>query len=290
MGDAQHTCLICQKPTEMMELYRVSFGKIVRCTGCGLVHVWPPRTSQQLNDLHTAANYFQHPYFDARRHPGRENFMRKNHLLLERIAGNQPLAGKKLLDVGCDTGSLLVVARDEFGMDVLGIEVSEAAAKVAVEDHKLTVKVGDIIMLNLPENTFDMITAIDVIEHLSEPDKALEKLQTLLAPGGKLFISTADHDALINTIGLAMYRALGKYSMPVIEKLYIPFHEFYFTRPTLARLVEQAGFQIVRHAGTEFPLDEFGHGLVFKMGLIPIFALQKLVKRQTLQELLAVKI
>ena len=54
-------------------------------------------------------------------------------------------------------------------------------------------------------------------------------------------------------------------------------------------LVEQSGFEVVRHVNRQFPLDEFGHGWWLKLGLIPMFALQKVLGKQTLQALTATK-
>ena len=194
-----------------------------------------------------------------------------------------------MLDVGCDTGSLLAVARDQFELDVVGLEVSPEAAKVARERHGLTVNVAQPAESGLAPESFDFITLIDVIEHLSDPVAMLSDLRRLLKPGGRIYIATADHNALINSIGLTAYKLFGKRIIGLMEKLYIPFHEFYFTRKTLDAVICKAGFENGHHAMKEFPLDEFGHGTFLKLGLIPIFALQKLLRRQTLQELIAVK-
>jgi hypothetical protein len=53
--------------------------------------------------------------------------------------------------------------------------------------------------------------------------------------------------------------------------------------------VESAGLAVVEQKRTEFPLDEFGHGLLLKAALMPVFLLQKIVGRQSLQTLTAVK-
>ena len=286
---ASTSCLLCKGPTEMVELCQLSFGSIVRCQECGLVRVFPPRSADRLARLYSTPEAFHHPYYEARRDLSRDTLVAKQRALLNMIANGRTMKGARLLDIGCDTGALLVMARDEFGMEVLGLEVSQEAARVAHQEHGLDVVVGQITELELPDSKFDFITLVDVIEHVSDPSVLLSEVQRLLRSRGKVYIATSDHDALINTIGLALYRLLGARSWGLLEKLYIPYHEFYFTRSTLARLVEQSGLQIAYHAKREFPLNEFGHGLLLKLGLVPIFVLQRLTQRQTLQELIAKK-
>jgi 2-polyprenyl-3-methyl-5-hydroxy-6-metoxy-1,4-benzoquinol methylase len=215
--------------------------------------------------------------------------MTKQRALLKMISDGRRRKSARLLDIGCDTGSLLRVARDDFGMNVLGVEVSHLAARVAQDEHGLDVLVGDVTELNLPSESFDIITLADVVEHVANPSALLREVSRLLIDEGRVYIYTSDHDALINSMGLTLYRLFGRWSSVLLEKLYIPYHEFYFTKSTLARLVTSVGFQIEYHANKEFPLREFGHGLPLKLGLVPVFALQKITKRQTSQELIAVK-
>lgn len=282
-------CPIAGAECEADEIVHLSFGRIVRCRPSGLIRTFPPRSEADLAALHSAPEYFEHPYFKARRDVGSDDLLKKHIQTFESIASGDPLSGLRLLDIGCDTGAFIKVGRDEFGLKVTGLEVSERSARIGREEHGLDIIVGQLRPSPFEPESFDLVTLLDVIEHLSDPRAELAEIHRILAPGGRLYIVTADHDALINSIGLAFYKLLGRFSRPVLEKLYIPYHEYYFTKPTLAELLERAGFKVYRHDSFEFPLSEFGHGWHYKLALRFIFALQALLGRQTLQGVIAVK-
>ena len=289
-GSSSSGCLVCGVSSfRHEEICSVSFGSIVRCKLCGLVRHWPPRTESQLTELHDNTDYFQHPYFEARRDVQHKGLRIKHRRLLSRLKVLMSRDSVRILDIGCDTGSLLTVARDDFGMDVMGVEVSQAAAETARCENNLDVRVGRLNDLRLPDDRFDLITMIDIIEHVANPLNLLKETNRLLRPGGNLYVATLDHDALLYSIGRGAVRVLNTRAQSMLEKLYIPVHEYYFTKQTLASLVSQAKFCVVRHRNREFPLDEFGHGLMLKLGLVPIFLLQALIGRQTLQELIVQK-
>jgi SAM-dependent methyltransferase len=239
--------------------------------------------------LHTARAYFGHPYFEARRDLGRESIRSKYRSILSLLTNGASQPGARLLDIGCDTGALLAFASEEFGWTVTGVEVSPLAAEAARRVHGIEVLADDVMNLDLPVGGYDYVTLVDVLEHTTEPLRLLAKLRRVLRQGGRLYVATSDHDALINSLILLLYRIAGRRSWPILEKLYIPYHEFYFNRTTLARAVMQSGFRVLYHQSREFPLDEFGHGWILKMGLVPIFLLQMVLRRPTLQELVAVK-
>lgn len=280
-------CLLCRRNDRWDEVCRVGFGAIVRCSGCGLVRTWPPRTGEELAALHATAEYFRHPYFEARRDLGRRQVVAKHRRLLSRLDAEAPLRGGRLLDVGCDTGALCAVAQREFGMKAMGIEVSAMAAESARKEHGLTVEVGDITTLSLPEGHYQLITLVDVLEHTTNPLAVLQAVRRLLAPGGRAYVLTVNHDALINHIGYSLYSMLGPLSRPILEKLYIPYHEYYLTKATLASLAGLAGLTIVRQTTDEFPLLECGYGMAYRCALAPIFLVQRLFKRESLLELIA---
>lgn len=285
----ERACVLCGDAVDLEEICRTSFAKIMRCTSCGLIRTWPPRAGKDLAALHATDTYFRHPYFKARRDLSRQSMRRKYHRVLSLMANGATHPGARLLDVGCDTGALLAVARDDFGWTVTGVEVSPQAAETARGTYGLDVLVGDLTELDLPIESYDYITLADVLEHTAEPMGLLARVRRFLVPGGRLYVATSDHDALINSLMLFLYRAGGRWSWPLLERLYIPYHEFYFNRATLARAVSESGLRIVHHQSREFRLDEFGHGWLLKMGLAPMFALQRILQRQTLQELIATK-
>lgn len=271
--------VICETP----------FGRIVRERDGGLVRVDPPRTAAQLGALHATEEYFNHPYFLARRKIDSGKLKEKHVELLRRVFGGMPAAGARLLDVGCDTGVFLRAGREEFGLDVAGIDVSEHAARAAKEVNDVDVTVGNVQDLPPPVKKFDAATMIDVVEHLADPESFVRALAGWLKPDGRLYIVTPNHDALIFMAGGLLYRLFGRRAAFLLDKLYIPYHEFYFTAHTLSALLTRAGYKIVSVRTSEFPLDEFGHGAFLKVLLAPLFLLQFLTRRQSLLEIAAIR-
>lgn len=281
------SCLTCGETRTFVSLCVTGEVEIVECPDCGLVRTWPPRTPEQLARLHQTPEYFAHPYFDARRDPDR---LQAKHLrVLQPLCEGHETADKRLLDVGCDTGAILVTARNDLGMNVVGIDVSAESARIAATEHDLRVHVGQLHEVAFEDDSFDFITVLDVIEHTTDPRALLSEIHRILAPGGRAYIATADHDSLLNTIGVTAAFFAERLFRPLLRKLYIPVHEFYFTKSTLASISLAAGFDIRSHQNAEFPLDEFGHGWVLKTLLRPLFAMQAITGRQTLQEVILEK-
>lgn len=273
----------------MTELCQLSFGTLVRCGECGLIRVFPPRSSQQLVAVHSRSEFFHHRYFETRRDLGQSSLVAQHCALLSHLTDGLTVNGARLLDVGCDTGSLMTVARDKFGMDVMGVEILEEAAHIARQQHGLDVVVGQLDELELPAAGFDLITLVDVIEHAADPEALLNEVARLLRTGGRVYIETSNGDALMYSMGLSLHQVASSWSKGLLERLFAPYHEFYFNQSTLARLVERSGLRVRHHVGREMSLDDFGARLALKAALAPIMLLQRLTSRPTLQEMTAVK-
>lgn len=99
----------------------------------------------------------------------------------------------RLLDVGCSSGALLLVA-NECGYEALGAEPAEKAAKTA-KDLGFDIFPGYLQDAHFPDNHFDVITLFEVIEHLIEPAVLLCEIQRVLKPGGLLLIGTGNGDS-----------------------------------------------------------------------------------------------
>ncbi len=101
------------------------------------------------------------------------------------LSKNPPIS---LLDIGCNTGRFLGMLPKTILK--FGVEPSQQASAVAREAG-INIIAGDIADVS-SEMRFDCITLTDVIEHVPDPGRLIDRLLSLLTPGGRLVISTGD--------------------------------------------------------------------------------------------------
>lgn len=102
--------------------------------------------------------------------------------------------GNKLLDVGAASGIFLDLARQE-GCDVSGIEPSQYLVEEAERLYGLKLFRGTIDTFE-PGKKYAVITLLDILEHLVEPDRFMDKIDSLIETGGILVIVTPDINSL----------------------------------------------------------------------------------------------
>jgi SAM-dependent methyltransferase len=143
--------------------------------------------------------------------------------LLDLLAGHVPSG--RLLDVGCGYGLLLDEARSR-GYEVEGIELSSAAARYARARLGLRVLETSLEESMLDGERFDAIVIVDVLEHVDDPVATLERVRSLLAPGGALLIATPDPSSFVARIAGRRWWC------------YLPAHYCLIPRATLRKLLE----------------------------------------------------
>jgi 2-polyprenyl-6-hydroxyphenyl methylase / 3-demethylubiquinone-9 3-methyltransferase len=122
-----------------------------------------------------------------------------------------PLEGKTGLDVGCGAG-LLTEPLARLGAKVSGIDASPEVIAVARE-HAATMGLaidygaGDVAELG---GLFDLVTAMEVIEHVADPATFIAALAKRLAPGGLLIMSTPNATALSRLLMIGIGEGLGR--------------------------------------------------------------------------------
>ena len=109
-----------------------------------------------------------------------------------------PLEGRTALDVGCGAG-LLAEPLARLGAKVTGIDASSAVINVAREHSaamglSIDYRAGDVQDL---DGKFDLVTSMEVIEHVAEPLTFLRALGSKLAHGGLLILSISQRDRLV---------------------------------------------------------------------------------------------
>jgi len=204
------------------------YGKhhtIVQCRQCGLVYANPRLNQHDVLDTYQAV---EDPLYLEEREGRVLTF--EHHLApLERIAG--PPGGRPLLDVGCHVGVFVEIAA-RHGWEAWGVEPSRWAVERA-QERGLHVVQGTLGTEDLPEAYFDVVTMWDVIEHLLDPHRTLERVHRLLKPGGLVVVHTID-------IGSPFARLMGS-RWPWLMEM----HVYYFSRRTLRAMLEQCGFRVL---------------------------------------------
>lgn len=206
------------------------YDDIYRCRVCGLVAQHRRHGPEAIAALLKAEKYLDEAIGELN--------LREKHVQFETLLGivesYRPLAGKRVLDVGANTGLFLSMARGRAG-SVRGVEPSREAAENARREFGLDVQDCLISEANLPDDAFDVVTMFDVVEHLTDPAADLAFLARKVAPGGAVFISTHD-------IGTWLAKLSGPgYPMLMYQ------HFFHFTPHTLGLMVEKAGLRVLGH-------------------------------------------
>ena len=109
------------------------------------------------------------------------------------------LSGKRLLDVGCG-GGLLSEAMAERGARVTGIDLGEAAlaaakAHLSVSGHAVEYRRASVEeMAGALPGSFEVVTCLELLEHVPDPASVVRACAALLAPGGDLFFATLNRN------------------------------------------------------------------------------------------------
>jgi SAM-dependent methyltransferase len=221
-------CLDVRAPRRVLSAHG---HDLVRCRACGLVRVAPfPAAHEALAQYDQA--YFAQPqrgYVDyvADEAVFRAEFRRRLRTL------RPVLRAGALLDVGCASGALLDEARAR-GFVPSGLEPSPAMAARAADRSGCPVRATSLDRALLESARYDGITLFDVLEHLTDPLRALRTLRRALVPGGVLAVTVPD-------FGGAWARVSGA-RWPFVTPWE---HLLYFTRRTLGRALREAGFEHV---------------------------------------------
>lgn len=167
-----------------------------------------------------------------------------NPLRLEWINQCAPLAGKKVIDVGCG-GGILAESIAKKGASVTGIDLSEKALKVAdlhglesgIQVHYEKIAAEEIALRDA--GRFDVVTCMEMLEHVPNPASIIQACADLAKPGGKVFFSTLNRNPKSY-----LFAILGaEYLMQLLPKGTHDYAKF-ITPAELASSIRQAGLQL----------------------------------------------
>lgn len=158
----------------------------------------------------------------------------------EEVLAQIPLHARRVLDVGCGAGVLGRTLKEKRGAEfVAGIEVVEEVAREARRVLDAVI-VGNLEVLKLPfeKGFFDCIVCADVLEHLVEPELALQKLAEVLAPDGVVVISIPNVQ-FSDVVSMLVEGQFTYMDAGITDATHMRF----FTRSAVERLVRDAGLE-----------------------------------------------
>lgn len=234
------TCPVCQQTNHKIQHY-FEQGKLLNCQNCHLVFFVPRPTSEELADFYDRLSYRQD--YERSTMSGKDFANNRYRELKKLIAKYNPdllnRPERKFLDIGCGLGDLIGLAMTD-GWQVVGTEISSKAAIQANQVLEGKVLVGDILSLDIPENSFDLITIYHVIEHLIDPIPTLKKIRKILKHDGIIFIETPN-------IGSLGARIQGKQWSHIIPPEHITYFDINSLKYTL-KTVQFTKFEVFSNA------------------------------------------
>jgi len=177
--------------------------RIVKCRTCHLIFPNPmPYPAGEDTRYTNVSGYFEDVMTVT--DEGRRRFGDKLLQDAERLLGRRG----RFLDIGCGRGEVVWAAR-ERGWDAEGCDLSEDFVRYAREVNGVNAHAATLEQMNYPEASFDVVTLVEVIEHLYDPAETVRELRRVVRPGGLVYISTPNEESVYQSLGNLYYKARG---------------------------------------------------------------------------------
>ena len=182
-------CDLCGNSRLEIE-FEVDDCTLLRCGRCGLVFTSPRYTEEYLKGMYSKKYYEKAPgYLSAQLQQPPEDLCRLALSIKKRFTGRTRGRALRSLDVGCGAGSA-VAAFKRAGWEAIGIDMSETAIN-AGKGQDLDLRALEIA--DIAPQSFDVVTAFHVLEHVSSPRQFLNQCAMRLVPQGILVIDVPNY-------------------------------------------------------------------------------------------------
>jgi ubiquinone/menaquinone biosynthesis C-methylase UbiE len=141
----------------------------------------------------------------------------------------------KFLDIGCGSGGFLNQIKNQIGCRIYGIDISETAAKAAKETYNIDIFNGPVTQAPFPANSFDVITAWWLLEHVGNPSEILRKMYSLLRDDGCCIIGVPNIDSFNARVFKDKWYHLDS-----------PRHLCLYSPDTITKLLDKSGFVVTK--------------------------------------------
>jgi 2-polyprenyl-3-methyl-5-hydroxy-6-metoxy-1,4-benzoquinol methylase len=208
------------------------------CSQCGIVLRQPMPTLQELDNIY--ADLYKDDNVTQRmtnQESGSHALKKYAQFLTQQFI----VPGTRVLDYGCGTGELVEQLRAS-GVEASGLERSDTARQYALAQRNLCILPDT---QSIQRESLDVVTMVEVIEHLTDPYHALEEIRSRLRPGGLILVTTPNRRGFRARLEGGQWREAQK-----------KFHVVLFERESLANLLRMAGYtkiQQIRYSPVQRP-------------------------------------
>jgi len=200
------------------------------CRACGHAFIWP--VPDNLDELYE--HWYTGPSWEKIRELQSGAGMRFMHQLrLKRIVKYVGLnIRSEILDVGCGQGIFLEEVRRAYGCAIAGCDTSDKGLEDMSPEPRRAIdfRLGDLADVDFPDEHYDMVVALHVLEHIPDPAGFLRQCWTKVKPGGVLVLEQPH-------FGSAVRRLFGQYW----TALEAPYHLHHFTLSSLPIALRDGG-------------------------------------------------
>lgn len=221
-------CLVCSAHN----FTKIYSDTLLKCNNCNFITANLEIDSDTLNSIYNE-NYFKgEEYLDYVRdkHVLQKNFDKRITKIKTRYSDDKI---KNALEIGCAYGffaECFVNAYPE--KKYVGYDIVREAIHYGKTELKMNLHEADYLSVH-SNNSFSDIFMWDVIEHLPEPHRFIQKISAELEVGGRVYITTGDISSLLARVQKAKWRMIHP-----------PSHLHYFSKDTLSRLLEDNNLKI----------------------------------------------
>jgi len=152
---------------------------------------------------------------------------RTEEAALRALAERKDTGARAYLDIGCGSGSLFLhivhALRQRFDVEAVGLDISEFDVTVGrrrvdfFNIGKCRFEVGDGQRLPFPDASFDVVTALEIVEHLARPQDLLREIQRVLKPGGAAVLTTPNGGPRLPVM---LFRFLNALTFGALRKVF----------------------------------------------------------------------
>lgn len=175
----------------------------------------------------------------------------RTNQILKHIADRDSIG--MILDIGCGYNAELLnrlIHKFKNVNSAIGLDL---AVNKASDSQKIRLIEGDLNQpLSLPDNTFDLVTATAVLEHIDNYSRLINEIHRVLKPGGILFLTTPAPTAKPILEFLA-------FTLRILDEVEIRDHKNYFSKKTLQTLLNSHRFKEITVGSFQLGLNNFAY-------------------------------